>query len=205
LKNGAKPYSPHVLARWQWVVWPFILLQLIGPTVTWTGSLINQQPTPFNAPRAVSVLPVVGSIGLCVWFAWCQPLVWAYDPASVKKISNGQIAPKRLAWWLNVAPRIMPVAPFAFAVAMAVLVVVDFGEKAWPAHVAWLIGMLIALALAVRISRGVCAVVLREFPRRVSMLGLCFGCGYNVSASAGPNCPECGRPMARVDALPAST
>ncbi|MEM7625530.1 MAG: hypothetical protein AAF333_07880 [Planctomycetota bacterium] len=165
------------------------------PIIAWIGFQFHQKPTLFIEPPVLGVLQAMGLLGLLIWYAWCQPLVWAYDPASGKKISSGQIAPKRLAWWLDIVPRLAPFIPFVFPAVMVVLSVIDFGNREWHQHVAWLFVTLGAAAVFIWISHHVRTAIKIEFPRRLSMLGLCFGCGYNVSASKGISCPECGRPI----------
>lgn len=181
------------MARWHWIVWPFILLQLVKPAMVWGGSMFRQQPVSIDTGNTLDILQPVASLGLGVWFAWCLPLIWAYDPASLKKVISGDIAPRRVAKWMGFATQLFPVIPLLFTVIMATLVFAELGKPEWFEHVVWLVISLVMLLVSLLISRRVHAVVSLEFPRRVALLGLCFGCGYNLTATAGSNCPECGR------------
>lgn len=110
-----------------------------------------------------------------------------------KKMISGDIAPRRVAKWMRFATQLLPVIPLLFTVIMATLVFAELGKPEWFENVVWLVFSLVMLLVSLLISRRVHAVVSLEFPRRVALLGLCFGCGYNLTAAAGSNCPECGR------------
>ncbi|MEM6459378.1 MAG: hypothetical protein AAF710_08325 [Planctomycetota bacterium] len=189
------PYTPHPLARWSWIIWPLLILICLESLITWFGSLIAGQPFRNRGENALEVVRFIAIMGFCAWYAWCQPLIWAYDPSSQIQVTNGKVSPSRIKKILNYSPLSGLFFAGISVVVMGIAVVVDFGSPQWTADLTGFCVALIALPVAYRITKHVRRTTRREFPRRLALLGVCSGCGYNLCGISGPVCPECGRPL----------
>lgn len=136
-----------------------------------------------------------------LWFGIAQPLVWAHDPLSWNhRLTLGQSKPRSFRIWLNALPWI-PVFVLGLT---ALLFAAVFFFGASPDRKRYGLSRPLCVVAALPVFwwisfwvRGICMV---EFQRRIALLQLCFNCGYKISDTIEPSCPECGWQIASVEA-----
>ncbi|MFA9477407.1 hypothetical protein ACERK3_03765 [Phycisphaerales bacterium AB-hyl4] len=146
-------------------------------------------------PRTALLFTAVGGgmVGvLLVWQAWVCPWCRAGDgPSGMVESPQHELRDLHFAIWL---------LPISLAVVGGL---VWFGEPKLRQHLEayffwW--GYLDQLALLLLITAGALAMgsvgfswlVARRYRRRTAAMHVCFDCGYDLHASPGETCPECG-------------
>jgi len=174
MKPATLPYTPHRLSRWTWIVWVFMMCYLIPIGVTWVYRWILQEPMPVGLSEAI------------IWFMWCQPLVFAYDPLNIKKLNYR--SPRQIAWMIRLPPFVGFLLPIMSMAVMSVAVVVEWGGPEWSIHLLGLGLSIVLIPVIYVLSRWVRQTCRREFRRRVALLNLCYDCGYDLRVAEGAEC-----------------
>ncbi|MEO0514424.1 MAG: hypothetical protein AAF086_03910 [Planctomycetota bacterium] len=184
------PYTPHVLSRWSWILWLVIAMMFAPTIVRWVYRFIMGTAVPDRLEGSAEIFWMVGIYGLVIWSCWCQPLIFAYDPWSNKKMRHR--APKSLLWITQLGPLIGLVTVVMVMVFLTTAVVVEWDTPEALMFLAWLFFVVLLLPFALYATRRVRQNCRRKFRRRVALLNLCFDCGYDLRATEAACCPECG-------------